>query len=84
MKLKQLNLREVAEKLAGVEPCRETTETVVKKHADGINHPTPDYVQRYLIITERAVGPNDWHELSLDRLAEKRAARSHDRPKVAA
>jgi len=74
MELKKLNLRMVADLLTAVDPPLETrtTETTVKRHIDGDNHPSPDYVRRYLVITERAVGPADWYELAMERLAESR------------
>ena len=62
-----LTLKQVAEMLAAVDPplAKAPPEATIMRHINGDRLPRPELIRRYLVITERAVGPNDWHELSL-------------------
>lgn len=51
--------------------------SVVSRHARGIRHPTPDFVERYERATQGAVTAQDWQNLARDpslALAEDMAA----------
>jgi hypothetical protein len=86
MDLKGLTLAKVAAELAAVEPPLDITptQTTVKRHVDGTLHPTPEYVRRYRIITQRAVEPNDWHELALQRRAAQQIPDTPSQPSATA
>jgi DNA-binding transcriptional regulator YdaS (Cro superfamily) len=40
--------------------------SVVSRHARGIWHPTPEFVERYERATNGAVTAEDWQKLALD------------------
>lgn len=59
---------QMAEKVGAANP------SVVWRHATGIRHPTPEFVERYEKATLGAVTAQDWQDLAINKDAEESAA----------
>ena len=62
-----ISLVRMGELLAEVEPRLSSPvfAGTVCRHMIGIGSPNTDYVRRYEVVTNGAVGPRDWHDLQL-------------------